>query len=75
VISYELAKSSDVELTIYNQLGQPVKTLVNARQPAGAHQIRWGGRDKEGIPVVSGTYFYSLKAGAFDQTRKLLLLR
>ncbi|MFQ5675495.1 MAG: PQQ-dependent sugar dehydrogenase, partial [bacterium] len=55
VISYVLAKSSDVELTIYNQLGQLVKTLVAARQPAGAYEISWGGRDKKGVPVASGT--------------------
>jgi len=75
VISYVLAKSSDVEVTIYNQLGQVVKILVNKRQQAGAYQIRWGGRDKEGVPVGSGTYFYRLKTGDFNQTRKLLLLR
>jgi len=75
LISYDLAKSSDIELIIYNQLGQPVKTLVHARQAAGGYQILWDGRDKEGNPVVSGIYYYSLKAGAFNQTRKLLLLR
>ncbi|MCK6622291.1 MAG: T9SS type A sorting domain-containing protein [Calditrichaceae bacterium] len=79
-ISYQLspmgqAALSDVQLTVYNLLGQKVRTLVNARQPAGRYEVKWEGRDEEGKPVGSGVYFYRLEAGDFTQTRKMLLLR
>jgi hypothetical protein len=75
VISYQLATVSDVELTIYNQLGQKVRTLVNDRKPAGTYQIQWDGRDNAGNQVTSGEYLYRLKAGAFVEVRKMVLLR
>jgi len=74
-ISYQLSSISEVELTIYNQLGQEVKTLVNVRQLAGHYYVQWDGSDHKGTPVVSGVYLYRLKAGSFIQTRKMLLLR
>jgi hypothetical protein len=74
-ISYQLSTVSDVELTIYNQLGQKVRTLVNARKPAGTYQIQWDGRDNAGNQVTSGVYLYRLKAGSFVQVRKMVLLR
>ena len=75
VISYHLSAVSDVELTIYNQLGQRIKTLVKERQHAGAYQIEWDGRDHVGKQVASGVYLYRLKAGSFVETRKMVLLR
>ena len=75
VISYQLSVVSDVKLTIYNLLGEKVATLVDARQNAGRHQVRWDGRDRSGRPVSSGVYIYRLKAGEFQQSRKMILLR
>ncbi|MFQ5605449.1 MAG: FlgD immunoglobulin-like domain containing protein, partial [bacterium] len=75
IISYQLSAVSDVELTIYNQLGQEIRTLVNARKPAGTFQIEWNGRDRVGKQVASGVYLYRLKAGSFVQVRKMVLLR
>jgi alkaline phosphatase D len=53
-ISYQLSSVSEVELTIYNQLGQKIKTLVNVRQPAGNYLVQWDGSDHKGRQVVSG---------------------
>ncbi|MCH7755739.1 T9SS type A sorting domain-containing protein [candidate division KSB1 bacterium] len=75
VISYHLSEGSDVELTIYNQLGQVVRTLVRGTQSAGGHRVQWDGRDDGGKQVVSGVYLYRLKGGSFIQTRTMLLLR
>ncbi len=75
VIRYQLSGPVDVELTIYNQLGQRVKTLVSKRQPAGAYQIQWDGRDNWEELVSSGVYLYRLKAGSFVHARKMVLLR
>ena len=69
-IRYQLPATSDVELIVYNMLGQKVKTLVNQRQSAGSYSIRF-----DASSLSSGVYLYKLKAGAFTQTRKMILLR
>ena len=58
-----------VDLSIYNLLGQKIATLVSKRQRAGVYQVTW---DASGF--TSGIYFYKLSAGAFEQTRKLVLI-
>ena len=75
LIQYQLQAVSDVELTIYNQLGQEVRTLVKELQPSGAYWVEWNGQDNSGKPVVSGVYLYRLTAGRFVETRKLTLLK
>jgi hypothetical protein len=55
---------------VYNLLGKEIATLVNEKQPAGEHTIRW---NPVGMP--SGVYFYRLEAEGFAQTRKLLLMK
>jgi hypothetical protein len=75
MISYQLATESDVELTIYNVLGQEIRELVNQHQSGGIHQIQWNGRDEAGREVASGVYLYKLSAGDFVQSRKMLLLK
>jgi len=69
-IGWRLAVDSNVELAVYNALGQKVRILVNEKQDAGVHHVKFDGR---GLP--SGVYFYRLKAGSFEQVRKMLLLR
>jgi len=74
-IEYELPKSGPVRLTIYNLLGQKVRTLLNARQNAGRHHVVWDGCDETCRPVSSGVYYYRLEAGVTTQTKKMMLLR
>ncbi|MFQ5649833.1 MAG: FlgD immunoglobulin-like domain containing protein [bacterium] len=74
-IRYTLAAASEVTLTIYNTLGQQVRTLAKGRQPAGAYRVQWDSRDSAGKLVVSGVYLYSLKAGSLVQTRTMVLAR
>ncbi len=70
IISYQLPSFSNVDLSIYNLLGQKVATLVNERQRAGYHQIEWdAGR------FSSGIYFYRIEAGEFQDVKKMILLR
>jgi len=75
VIKYALPKDANVELVIYNIAGQRVRTLVNGRQRAGYKAVEWDGRDESGRPVAPGVYFYKMKAGKFEATKKLTLLR
>ncbi len=74
-VSYQLPKSNDVNLTIYNIMGQKVKTLVKEKQSAGLYKVRWDGRKEEGMEVSTGVYFYRLKVGSFVETRKMLVTK
>ncbi len=75
VIKYQLRASADVELAIYNLLGQRIRLLLSQNQPDGFHQIKWHGTDDAGRAVSSGVYFYELRAGDVRQTKKMLLLQ
>ena len=77
-IPYHLAKNADVTVTIYNIDGQVVRSLMLGHQPAGMYQSRsraayWDGKNAFGETVASGVYFYTLTAGNFNATRKMLI--
>ena len=74
-IRYSLPRISDVEITIYNILGQKVFSHILKNQPAGTYNFTWDGRNIQKQVVASGMYIYRLKAGEFLNTRKMLLLR
>ncbi len=67
--------SLNASLTIYNVLGEKVRTLVDEPMSPGVHQRIWDGKDGQGNEVASGVYFYRLKAGEFSQTKKMVLLK
>jgi hypothetical protein len=69
-IRFELPKSSDVRLSVFDMLGREVSVLVNERRGAGVHEVRF---DASGLS--SGIYFYRLQAGTYVDTRKLLMIR
>ncbi len=77
-IPYHLAESAEVTLRIYAIGGELVRTLDLGHQPAGRYQDRsqaayWDGRNEMGESVASGVYFYTLTAGDFTATRKMLI--
>jgi flagellar hook assembly protein FlgD len=62
-------------LTVFDILGKEVATLVNSNQNAGNYQLVWNATDNFGRKVASGIYFYSIEAGKFNRTMKMLLLK
>jgi hypothetical protein len=74
-IRYSLAKSTLVKLTIFNLLGQRIKTLVNSFQSAGEHSISWDATDDGNNSVNSGIYFYQLTTDFRTFQNKMVLLR
>jgi flagellar hook assembly protein FlgD len=50
-----------VQITLFNILGQEIVQLVNAEYPEGTHTVHWNGQNKNGIIVANGIYFYSYK--------------
>ncbi len=74
-ISYYLPKACQVKLTVYNVLGQAVKVLYDGYQDAGMQNVTWDGKSANGNELSSGIYFYRLKAGDFNQTKKMSLMK
>jgi hypothetical protein len=70
MINYQLPMTNDVELSIFNVLGQKVATLVSEKQNAGYHQVEW-----DASRFSSGIYYYKIQAGEFVDVRKMILIR
>jgi hypothetical protein len=62
-------------LRIYNVLGEVVRTLVDEPMAPGVHHEVWDGKDDQGNKVASGIYFYRLRAGDFQHTKKMVLMK
>jgi hypothetical protein len=74
-IGYSLPQRSDVELAVFNILGQLAAEFSFTNQPAGRHSMVFDGKDMYGRELPSGIYFYRLKAADFVTTRKMVLVR
>jgi Secretion system C-terminal sorting domain len=66
----QIAKSSDISVTVYNVLGRQVEILVNRQLKPATYEIDWNASN-----YPSGVYYYKLVAGAFNQTRKMILVK
>jgi flagellar hook assembly protein FlgD len=75
LIRYGLPHNSEVNLIIYNILGQKVRTLVDENQIAGYKTVIWDGKDEAGDQVSSGIYFCRLRAGNYTEVRKMVMLK
>jgi len=69
-IKFSLPKTSEVQLSVYNILGQKVMTLVNGKMQAGFHQVTF-----DASHLASGMYIYRIKAGNFISSKKMMLIK
>ena len=74
-IKYSLPKSANVEVQIYNSIGQRIKTLVNQFQSNGEYSLQWDGNNDFGQKAASGTYIYQINVDGRLQTKKMMLLK
>lgn len=74
-IRYAIPENSQVIVTIYDQLGRKVKTLMNQTQSLGEYQLQWNGADDTGNQVGSGLYFCQVRVGGCSETIKMVYLR
>ena len=74
-IVYKLPEKSNVRIIVYDILGKEVKILVNGFQNSGSNIVQWNATNGQGQPVSAGLYFYSIDAGLFQQTKKMILLK
>jgi len=79
-IPYQLPQDTDVTISLYNIKGQLIRTLRLGQKPAGMYiskerAAHWNGRDEHGEMASSGVYFYSIEAGNFRSTRRMLIVK
>lgn len=74
-ISYDLAKSADVDLRVFDVRGQLVSELVHGPHSPGQYVVQWYGKDQQGARVASGVYFVKFQAGGQEDTRRLVMVK
>ena len=74
-IKYELASDEFVNLIIYDLNGRHIKSLINKNQSAGYHSLRWDATNNIGEAVSAGMYIYTIQAGEYRATKKMVLLK
>jgi hypothetical protein len=76
VIKFEIGKTTDVSLKVYNIAGQLVSTIFEGTKEPGVYTINWNGTNNAGERLTNGVYLYTLQAGSdFKATKKMLLVR
>ena len=74
-IKYQIAEKCQVIIKVYSVVGQEIRTLINEEKEAGFYTAHWDGRDEFGRNAANGVYIYSIKAGDFFASRKMILLK
>jgi len=74
-IDFGLNELGHVRIMIYDILGREVKTLINSIQDPGYKSIQWNATNNQGQPVSAGLYLYTIQAGGFRETKKMVLLK
>jgi len=74
-ISYEIPEGSNVEIIIYDKLGNVVKNLSDNHQPLSHKSMQWNARNNQGEFVSAGVYFFKINAGKFTDTKKMVLIK
>jgi len=71
---FSIPKTSYVTIKVYDILGKEVYMIINQKLNAGSYQLQWNAINNYGDYVASGVYFYRITAGAFSETKKMILL-
>lgn len=74
-IHFSITKAAHVTMVVHNLIGQKVATLVDQSYSPGIFTARWDGKDDKGNPVSAGLYFYTMTAGGYSNTKKMILLK
>jgi hypothetical protein len=74
-VKFQVPKTSDVRISIYDMLGQEVRTLIAGEVMRGTYTVDWDGLNDAGVQMSTGTYIYRMTAGEFMQSKKMILLK
>ena len=74
-IDYSVAEPSFVDLSIFDASGRLVKKIVSENKNVGSYSVSWNGTTDSGVDASTGMYFYTVEAGSFTETKKMLLVK
>ena len=74
-VQFTVPEKSNVNILVYDMLGQLVKTLYSGQAQQGTYTVQWDGLNNAGVKMSSGTYIYRMTAGSFVQSKKMVLLK
>ena len=74
-LGYDLSENVMVNITIYDIVGRQIKALLNSPQTSGYRSIQWNATNDNNQPVSAGLYLYTIQAGDYSQTKKMVLLK
>lgn len=74
-IQYTLPEPAQVTIRIYDGLGKELRTILDAYQTSGTHEVKWDGKDANGILVASGFYIYRIDAGGKAESKMMVLMK
>ncbi len=74
-IRFDVAFSADIRITIFNTLGQRIKTVAQGFYSTGSYDVVWDGRDQSGKRVASGIYFYRMESDGFTESKRMMLIK
>jgi len=74
-IQFSVSSPTNVKLSIYDVLGQHIKTLVDQSMQTGTHKVQWDGTNENGVIVPNAVYFYQMRSNFGIQTKKMLFIR
>ena len=74
-INYSIPSDNFVTVTVYNVMGEKIKTLSNGFTTSGYKSVKWNAQNERGQEVSAGLYVYTIEAGDFRDTKKMLLLK
>jgi len=74
-IRFAIPEQSMVTISVYDMMGRKVRTLIQGNISAGYHTTVWNATNDKGLPVGAGMYIYTIRAGAYHQMKKMVLLK
>ena len=74
-VEFDLPRASEVRLAVYNLAGQAVRTLLEGTHSGGTYEVVWNGKNEQGLQVPSGVYFVRLNAGAFSDSKRVVVVK
>ena len=74
-LEYHLFRDSFVDISVYDMLGNKIKSLVHKNQISGSKSVQWNATNSQGEPVSAGVYLYKIQANSFSQTKKMILIK
>ncbi len=74
-ILFYLPSVARVKVTVFNVLGQKIKTLINSKLEKGEYRVRWDGKGENGVNAASGIYFVQMEAANYRKVHKMILVK